>query len=127
MELSYSSFHKKKRDAKEERKTGAKQNTRQSPAEYRKALDKLIKHSSGKKTGQTVGKGTVKKAKTPGRVSIPKASVKRQPLSMSHFKDYLSWFNQKGGKASATAVKKASVQSKKPTPKRSVSKASRTK
>lgn len=73
-----------------------------------------------------MGKGTVKKAKSPGRVSVAKASIKKQPLSMSHFKDYLSWFNQKGGKVSA-AGKKSSVQSKKPTPKRSVSKASRTK
>jgi hypothetical protein len=90
-ELSFSSFHKKKRDAKEERKLGGKKQVKQTPAEYRKALDKLISSAAGKKTA--AGKGTVKKAKTPGRVSISKASIKRHPLSMNHFKDYLSWFN----------------------------------
>jgi hypothetical protein len=47
---------------------------------------------------------------------------------MTHFKDYLDWFN-KGGKASTASNKagKASAGVRKPTPKRTPSRASRKK
>lgn len=120
-----SSFYKKKREIKEERKSGTNKRVSKFGGEIKKTIEKIVKKNAGKKTDKTVGKGTIRKAKTPaGRVSVTKASTKK--MNMGQFREYLDWFKTKGGKQSAGASKrKPSVQSKKATPKRSVSKGSR--
>ena len=60
-----SSFSKKKREAKEERKRGIKKNGSKNPGEIKKALEKIVKYNAGKVTAKG-GKQTIKKAVTPG-------------------------------------------------------------
>lgn len=99
-----------------------------SPNEIKKAVERIIRYQQNPTPKKSVkaGKTTAGKKRTPGKTSKGrKASTTKKGMTISHFKEYIGWYDkqQKAGKLS-TASKKGSV--KKSTPKRSASKKSMT-
>jgi len=121
-----SSYHKK-REVKEERKAqAAKKGTGRvkSPhtkAVLKKAVEKMVKKAQGGGSARS-GKSTGSRKTPGGKASGKKSSTKKGAMTISHFKEYIGWYDKqaKAGKFSQ-GTKKASVA------KRSTSKSSRRK
>lgn len=114
-EEDYSSFYKKKRDVKEERKSG---NQSSNKSVIKKAVERIARYKRDNPTVKS--KVAIKSGKTPGRFSIAKKPSTTKALTIKTFQEYKDWYDKHGFTGKTTNKGKVSTRSK--TPKRSVSK-----
>ena len=110
-----SSFHKK-RDTKEERKTGGsrafkKAKSPGTKAGIKKAVEKLVKKQQQGAGSAKSGKSTQSRKRTPGGKSTGKKSSTKKGMTISHFKEYIGWYDKqtKAGKLSRGGTKQGST------------------